>query len=46
LHSEEFVVDTENPGLRWTWILPNYAHGVLIEATNDYQLAEGLLAGD
>ena len=31
LSSEELVVNTENPSARWTWILPKYAHGALIE---------------
>jgi methylmalonyl-CoA epimerase len=31
LSSEELVVNVDNPGTRWTWILPKYAHGALIE---------------
>ena len=25
------LIDVDNPTLRWAWILPKYAHGVLIE---------------
>jgi hypothetical protein len=31
LHSDELVVNVEDPTIRWTWILPKYAHGALIE---------------
>jgi len=31
LSSEELVVNVDNPSTRWTWILPKYAHGALIE---------------
>jgi methylmalonyl-CoA epimerase len=31
LHSDQLVSDIENPTLRWTWIVPSYAHGALIE---------------
>jgi len=46
LHSDDFVEDADNSGLRWTWILPNDSHGVLMEVMDDYKPAEGLLAGD
>ena len=35
LSSEELVVNVENPTTRWTWILPKYAHGALIEVMDD-----------
>jgi catechol 2,3-dioxygenase-like lactoylglutathione lyase family enzyme len=31
LHSDQLVSDVDNPTIRWTWILPSYAHGALIE---------------
>ncbi|MFC2041033.1 VOC family protein [Chloroflexota bacterium] len=31
LYGDELVMDVENPAVRWTWILPQYAHGTLIE---------------
>jgi len=31
LHSDQLVSDVENPTIRWTWILPSFAHGALIE---------------
>ena len=31
LHGDKLVVNVENPTVRWTWILPQYAHGALIE---------------
>jgi len=31
LHSDQLVMDVDNPTTRWTWILPTYANGALIE---------------
>jgi methylmalonyl-CoA/ethylmalonyl-CoA epimerase len=31
LHGDELFYDVNNPSPRWTWILPKYAHGALIE---------------
>ncbi|MFC1885907.1 VOC family protein [Thermodesulfobacteriota bacterium] len=31
LSSEALVVNADDPSTRWTWILPKYAHGALIE---------------
>ena len=46
LYGDQFVVDINNPTLRWTWILPRYAHGVLIEVMDNYKLVDGLLVED
>jgi methylmalonyl-CoA epimerase len=46
LHGDQFVVDVENPTLRWAWILPGYAHGVLIEVLDSYKLVDGILTRD
>ena len=33
---DELYSDVENPGsIRWTWILPDYAHGALIEVMDE-----------
>lgn len=31
----ELIVDVNKPATRWTWILPGYAHGALIEVMDD-----------
>ncbi len=31
LRGDKLVTSVENPAARWTWILPQYAHGALIE---------------
>jgi len=31
LNSDQLVYDPDKPDMRWTWILPGYAHGALIE---------------
>lgn len=31
LRGDRFIVDENNPASKWTWIMPGYAHGVLIE---------------
>ena len=46
LHGDQFITDVENPSLRWAWVLPKYAHGVLIEVMDDYHLVDGLLTKD
>jgi methylmalonyl-CoA/ethylmalonyl-CoA epimerase len=46
LSGERFVADENNPDLRWFWILPKYAHGVLIEVIDNYKLVDGLLKRD
>ena len=35
LHGDEFISDVDNPSVRWVWILPKYAHGVLIEVMDE-----------
>jgi len=46
LHGDEFIWDVDNPSIRWVWILPRYAHGVMIEVMDGYKLVEGLLTRD
>jgi len=46
LHGNQFIADVHNPGLRWFWILPQYAHGVLIEVIDAYNLDKGMLTRD
>lgn len=46
MHGKEFIADVKNPSLRWAWILPKYAHGVLIEVMDNYKLIDGMLARD
>lgn len=46
MHGDEFIQDVDKPGIRWGWILPKYAHGVLIEVMDDYKVEEGLLTRD
>ena len=41
LHGDRFIYDAENPQTRWVWILPQYAHGVLIEVMDEYKRTEG-----
>jgi len=36
LSGEDFVSDPNNPGVRWLWVLPTYANGVLIEVMDQY----------
>ncbi len=43
LHGDYFINDGSNPALRLVWIHPRYAHGVLIEVMESYQLKDGLL---
>lgn len=44
MHGNDFIADVENPSLRWAWVLPKYAHGVLIEVMDNYKLVDGILA--
>jgi 4-hydroxyphenylpyruvate dioxygenase-like putative hemolysin len=37
LHSSELIFDVNNPSLRWNWILPQYAHGALIEVMDELE---------
>ena len=46
LHGDQFIVDVDNPTLRWAWILPKYSHGVLIEVMDSYKLVDGILTAD
>ena len=46
LHGDQFIADVNNPTLRWFWILPRYAHGVLIEVIDNYKLLDGMLTRD
>ena len=46
LSGDQFISDVDNPDLRWTWISPKYAHGVLIEVMDSYRVVEGRLAKD
>ena len=41
LHGEKFIYDADDPKTRWVWILPQYAHGVLIEVMDEYKRIEG-----
>lgn len=35
LNSDQLVYDPDKPDMRWTWILPGYAHGALIEVMDE-----------
>lgn len=37
LHGDQFNYDVNNPDTRWLWIMPGYAHGVLIEVMDEYK---------
>lgn len=37
LHGDQFVSDVNTPDSRWVWIMPQYAHGVLIEVMDEYK---------
>jgi methylmalonyl-CoA/ethylmalonyl-CoA epimerase len=41
LHGEKFIYDADDPKTMWAWILPQYAHGVLIEVMDEYKREEG-----
>jgi methylmalonyl-CoA/ethylmalonyl-CoA epimerase len=36
LQGEQFIFDANAPDTRWVWIMPQYAHGVLIEVMDEY----------
>jgi len=35
LSSDELIYNVNNPSLRWNWIMPQYAHGALIEVMDE-----------
>lgn len=35
LRSDELIFNVNNPALRWNWIMPQYAHGALIEVMDE-----------
>ncbi len=37
LHGDQFFFDADAPEVRWAWISPQYAHGVLIEVMDEYK---------
>ena len=37
LQGDDFIYDPDSPETRWVWILPKYAHGVLIEVMDEYK---------
>jgi catechol 2,3-dioxygenase-like lactoylglutathione lyase family enzyme len=37
LQGDRFFFDENAPQTRWTWISPQYAHGVLIEVMDEYK---------
>ena len=41
LHGDQFIFDADNPNTRWAWVLPQYAHGVLIEVMDEYKQIKG-----
>jgi len=41
LHGDQFIYDKDFPHTRWVWILPRYAHGVLIEVMDEYKSLDG-----
>lgn len=41
LHGDQFIFDANAPDTRWVWILPQYAHGVLIEVMDEYKPIDG-----
>jgi len=41
LHGDQFIFDTNAPDTRWVWIMPQYAHGVLIEVMDEYKPIDG-----
>ncbi|MFH1032017.1 MAG: VOC family protein [Chloroflexota bacterium] len=38
LHSDKLFYDANNPSRRWNWILPQYAHGALIEVIDELKV--------
>ncbi len=43
LNSDKFSYDVGTPDIRWMWIMPSYAHGVLIEVMDAYEVVNGSL---
>jgi len=41
LHGDQFIFDANAPNTRWVWILPQYAHGVLVEVMDEYKQTDG-----
>ncbi|MBI5966949.1 MAG: VOC family protein [Deltaproteobacteria bacterium] len=41
LHGDQFIFDANAPDTRWVWIMPQYAHGVLIEVMDEYKPIDG-----
>ena len=41
LHGDRFIFDANAPDTRWVWIMPQYAHGVLIEVMDEYKAIDG-----
>ena len=37
LRSDELIYNVNNPSLRWNWIMPQYAHGALIEVMDELE---------
>jgi methylmalonyl-CoA/ethylmalonyl-CoA epimerase len=37
LHGDSFISDADAPDTRWAWVMPQYAHGVLIEVMDEYR---------
>src|SRR4030042_6886805 len=35
LYSDELIYNINDPSLRWNWIMPQYAHGALIEVMDE-----------
>ena len=35
MRSDELIYDVNHPALRWNWIMPQYAHGALIEVMDE-----------
>ena len=41
LYGDQFIFDANAPDTRWVWIMPKYAHGVLIEVMDEYKPIDG-----
>jgi methylmalonyl-CoA epimerase len=41
LQGDQFIFDANAPDTRWVWIMPQYAHGVLIEVMDEYKPIDG-----
>lgn len=40
LSGDHFFYDKDTPDTRWTWIMPQYSHGVLIEVMDEYRATD------